>query len=425
MLANTRRFGAYSVYLTLSFVYGLATTTIFTVNLLYEFDVARLNPLQLVLLGTVLESCYFLCQVPTGVLADLYSRRLSIIVGMVLSGLGFVLVGLLPNFWAIAGGMLFYGVGAAFANGAQEAWLADELGEERVGRAFLRGSQISQAGNILGALLSVALASLRLNLPVVLGGVLIVLLGALLALIMPENNFKPAPAAERRSWQRFAATFRTGFRVVRGSPLLLLILGVGLFYGLASEGFDRLGLPHLQADFAIPPLGPFAPIVWFGVIAVLGDLLLIGVTELVQRYSKLNDQRALVRVLVALHLLGMAGMLVFALAGNFFLAVVAFWCVGIFRGVKEPIYAAWLTRNSDARVRATLISLGGQMDALGQIAGGPPTGYLGTVYSLRVALAAVSAILAPVLLLYAAALRRMRGMPLAPTVDEEAAEPVH
>jgi hypothetical protein len=56
------------------------------------------------------------------------------------------------------------------------------------------------------------------------------------------------------------------------------------------------------------------------------------------------------------------------------------------------------------------------MDALGQIAGGPPVGYLGNVFSLRIALAAVSAILAPALLLYAAALRRVKGEPVGGTV---------
>jgi len=76
MLANTRRFNAYSVYLTFSFAYGLASMTIFTTNLFYQLEVAKLNPLQLVLVGTVLEVSCFICQVPTGVLADLYSLSL-------------------------------------------------------------------------------------------------------------------------------------------------------------------------------------------------------------------------------------------------------------------------------------------------------------------------------------------------------------
>ena len=75
-------------------------------------------------------------------------------------------------------------------------------------------------------------------------------------------------------------------------------------------------------------------------------------------------------------------------------------------------------------MRATLVSLDGQMDAIGQIVGGPPVGYLGTMFSLRVALASLCAILAPVLLLYAAALRRVKGEPAVQTVEEEIVTPL-
>ncbi|HVU65720.1 MAG TPA: MFS transporter [Ktedonobacteraceae bacterium] len=423
MLANTRRFGAYPIFLTLSFVYGLATTTIFTVNLLYQFEIARLSPLQLVLVGTVLESSCFLCQVPTGALADLYSRRLSIIIGVVLTGLAFVLEGSFPVFWLIAGSMIFYGVGATFISGAQEAWVADELGEERLDKALLRASQMGQVGNILGALLSVALASLRLNLPVVCGGALLILLGIFLSVFMPEQGFRARPGGERQSWRELSRTFREGLRAAWSNPLLLLILGVGLFYGLASEGYDRLGLPHLQNDFSIPGFGPFAPVVWFGFFSVLGNLLSIGVTELVRRHLKLEHQRVTVRALLLLNGLSMAGLLAFAWAGNFFLAAFANWWVSISRSLKEPIYYAWLARNSPARARATVISFAGQMDALGQIIGGPPVGSIGTIFSLRVALTSVSLILAPILLLYLIALRLIRRSPAARVATEEAATP--
>jgi MFS transporter, DHA3 family, tetracycline resistance protein len=56
-----------------------------------------------------------------------------------------------------------------------------------------------------------------------------------------------------------------------------------------------------------------------------------------------------------------------------------------------------------------VISMGGQVDALGQIIGGPPVGYVGTVFSLRAAMVAVSAILSPVLLLLVYAARKGKG----------------
>ena len=82
MLANTRRISSYTVYLILSFGYGLGFTTMTTYNGLYQFDIAHLNALQLVLVGTVLETVCFICQVPTGVLADLYTRKRILVAGL-------------------------------------------------------------------------------------------------------------------------------------------------------------------------------------------------------------------------------------------------------------------------------------------------------------------------------------------------------
>src|SRR5207302_8329066 len=98
MLTQKSRFSAYSIYLIFSGLFALSFSTIVTVNLVYQVEVAHLNPLQLVLVGTTLEIVAFLCQVPTGVLADLYSRRLSVILGVFVFGLGFILEGSFPRF---------------------------------------------------------------------------------------------------------------------------------------------------------------------------------------------------------------------------------------------------------------------------------------------------------------------------------------
>ena len=49
----------------------------------------KLDAFQLVLVGTVQETSCFLFEMPTGVVADLYSRRRSVLIGMFLYGLGF------------------------------------------------------------------------------------------------------------------------------------------------------------------------------------------------------------------------------------------------------------------------------------------------------------------------------------------------
>src|SRR2546425_311347 len=88
LFAERSTWEAKTVYLILSSASAFFFTTIFTINLVYQLQVAHLDPLQLVLVGTVLEITVFLTQVPTGVLADVYSRRLAVIVGLALIGVG-------------------------------------------------------------------------------------------------------------------------------------------------------------------------------------------------------------------------------------------------------------------------------------------------------------------------------------------------
>jgi hypothetical protein len=53
--------------------------------------------------------------------------------------------------------------------------------------------------------------------------------------------------------------------------------------------------------------------------------------------------------------------------------------------------------------------MGGQSNAIGQVAGGPAIGLIGTVVSLRAAMVAAGLALAPALLLYGRALRQDRS----------------
>ena len=64
---------------------------------------------------------------------------------------------------------------------------------------------------------------------------------------------------------------------------------------------------------------------------------------------------------------------------------------------------ARLNEGTDPRVRATVISMGGQADALGQVAGGPVVGAVGALGGLRAALVGAGLILTPAFLLYAKA----------------------
>jgi DHA3 family tetracycline resistance protein-like MFS transporter len=399
---------AYRIYLILEGSFALFFYMIITVNMVYQVETAHLNPLELVLVGTMLETTAFVTQVPTGILADVFSRRWSIIFGMLLTGAGFILQGSIPTFGVIIVSQLGWGVGSSFISGAEEAWIAEEVGEEHVGRVLLRGSQIGNIGALIGAVISVALASIRLNIPIVAGGICIIALGIFLMIFMPEHNFHHADIAseeQRLSWKAMSQMLFDGLRLVRGRALLLTILFVALFYGLHGEGIDRLWTAHLLTDFTIPTLGPLAPVAWFAVIQGVVMLLSIGATEIVRRRFDTTNNVTAAWLQIALNAMMIAAIVAFALAGSFALALLMYWSYSTLRSVNHPIFTTWLACNTDPKVRATVISMSGQVDAIGQIAGGPIIGVIGTLLSIRAALVAASLLLSPALIFLGRAIR--------------------
>src|SRR5512136_3456728 len=133
-----RKMGAYPLYLMMEGATALLMTMIFTASSIYQVSMVGLSALQLVLVGTTLEAAAFIFEVPTGVVADVYSRRLSVIIGMFLIGLGFIVEGSFPLFLPILLAQVLWGLGYTFTSGATQAWITDEIGEAAAGKAFLR-----------------------------------------------------------------------------------------------------------------------------------------------------------------------------------------------------------------------------------------------------------------------------------------------
>lgn len=419
--------GAYRVFLIFSGVSAFLFAVAYTVAAVYRVESAGLSPLQLVLVGTTLEVTYFLFNVPTGVVADTYSRRLSVLVGVFLWGVGLAVEGSFPVFAAIILSQVIMGVGYTFVEGAIEAWLTDEVGEERVGQVLLRAGQVGRVAGFVGIGVSVGLASLRLNLPLVVAGALFLVFGGYLVVAMRETRFRP-PARNgaarwrervRGSFGEMAQTTRIAARVVRGRPLALTILAVAALDGGFSEGFDRLWAAFFVTEIGLPGLGSFDPVVWFGIVQ--GGAMLLGIVaaEVLRRRLDLEQPASAVKALFGLEVVLMGAVILFALAGSFALAVVAFVIAAVARGLIDPLYTAWINRGVDPQARATVISMSGQANALAQFTVGPVLGALGSAYGLRAALTAAGLALAPAVVLYG----RARGKTKAVGEPEPDPEP--
>jgi DHA3 family tetracycline resistance protein-like MFS transporter len=430
----------YRLYLILecgmSFLLGISYATI----TVYWVISGRLNPLQLLLLGTALELSYFLLQLPTGVLADLVSRRLCTLAGLFIVGLAQIMQGLSPSFASLLAAQVVLGLGAALNNGAQEAWVADELagelGDERMTSVYLRATQFGLIATVAGSLLSGVIALAGLNAPLLTGGSLICLLALGSAVVMPESNFRrarlpaqspaavPAGAREilRQSRALLLRQTRSTHRAVVAVPGLVLLFGMTLFVGMWSESFDRLWGAFLLRDIRFPQLGGLHPAMWFSLFACAAAVLGLGATEVARRRTERLGPDSVAGGLLILTLAIGAAAVAMAVAHTFVLVVAAYIAVTVFRPVLDPLLSGWMITRIEPAVRATALSAKDMFDSAGQIAGGPVIGVIGTLASIRIALLAGAAALAPAAACVVAASRRIRPRIAGTVADAEAAE---
>lgn len=401
-----KKHDALSVYSKLRFTSALLFSVIVTVNLVYQATVVGLNPLQLVLVGTMLETVSFLFEIPTGIVADVFSRKLSVMIGLFLIGLGFTVEGLFPSFGAILIAQVIWGIGFTFVSGAREAWIADELGADMAGKAYSKGSQMSLLGSLIGIGLSMFLANIDIRLPIVLGGILYSLQSVYLYFFMPENNYHPIPVYKRESFGKMKETLIEGLSLIKQSSILLTIVATGLIFGMFSEGFDRLWTPFMLDSFTFPAIWNLQPVIWFGILAMIANMLAIFSVRFVEKRTDSNNHKSTVTTLLLTNGLLSISVIIFAISKNFMMAAIGFWLISMFREVRNPYYDAWMNQNVSSKVRATVFSVCSQANAVGQIAGGPILGFVATTISLRFSMVLSGLILIPTLFIYSYSIKK-------------------
>jgi MFS family permease len=374
----------------------------FTVALVYYVDVLHLDAFQMVIVGTVLEAACFVFEIPTGVLADLVSRKLSIVIGIFATSAAFLLLGLSSGFGMLLVAQVLWGLGFTFTSGAAGAWVTDEVGEERAAGVFQREQQVHLAATIVGTVAAAGFGLLGLRLPMLVAAGGFLVLAAVMCTWIREDNFTPAPRGDRTSVAHLTSTISAGIAIAIHRPIVRSFLVVSFTAGLASEAFDRLWTVRILHDFELPHLlGRSNPEIWFSVFALVSTFIALGSTVLANRYAGRYVRAAHPNVVLAvLTAIQVVGMLAFAILGNVWLALAALWTRDAAVAIAQPVEAAWLNRNADSQSRATVLSMNSQFNAIGQVIGGPPLGALASRTTVSIGLIVAAGILSPAALIY-------------------------
>lgn len=382
--------GIQNFYYTVTSSRSFFVQMVFTLNAIYYVTHADLNALQLVLIGTIMEVSVLLFEMPTGL--DHYGRKRSLALGTGVIGLAHVLEGSTPEFWAIAVASALWGIGWTFISGAEQAWIADELDGKNLETTFLRGSQFASFARFTAILASVAIATIwSVQTAILFAGVMMIALAIWVLIKLPETKFVKLTREKGVSGvTHMITTIKAGASKIRGNTVLVGIAMVTLLNGLASEGFDRLYGAHFITDYH---LSESESIYWFGTFYAVAFLLNIVVLRIVEK----NVKGRYADVLLYTNALLTGTMIIFAWTGHFWLAVAMYWVTSTLRNVNYPLMSIITNERLESKGRATTLSMFGQLDAFGQIAGGPIVGLFALYTSISGGISVSALLTFPVL----------------------------
>jgi MFS family permease len=197
-------------------------------------------------------------EVPTGALADRFSRRAALVASSVLQGAGFAVWMSLPGFTSYAIGFVLWGFGGSLASGALEALLYDGLAATGDAEHYARVYGRVTAAGLLAQVPAAGAAAVLFP----AGGFTLVgwisvaccLTAAGLATRLPEP---PRGASDAEDDEGYLATLRAGIAEAAARPAVrAALLAVALLTALdALEEY----FPLMAADWGVPTaLNPLA-----------------------------------------------------------------------------------------------------------------------------------------------------------------------
>jgi len=368
-------------YLWISALMSYGFLLYFTASAIYRIDVAMLKPYELIFLGTALEISIFLFEIPTGILADLKSRKLSIFIGLFIVSLGLFLETSSTLFWVIFLSQSLWGFGYTFISGALSAWVSDETKNEGIEQTFVKAAKYKKAAVVLGIFSAAMIGSVSVRGAMIFSGMLFFGLSIYVFFFVKEQLFVPVN-------HHTSVVKSYGIQLIKGAKhiwknkILRVFWVVVFLLGLYSEGIDRLNELFILDEIGLRnTLNQVSPIWITSIVAMMIALLGFVLLSIVEKH--VHKAKYAYTWLIYFTMMMIGGLLIFTYLDSAYIAVSGFIVFQIVREAKEPLMELILVRETPTAIKATVLSTMSQTDAIGQLISGPLMAWISFQFSMQ------------------------------------------
>ncbi len=382
-------------YFSLTLFNTLAASFIWGVNTLFLLD-AGLSNLEAFAANAFFTVGQVLFEVPTGMIADMWGRRTSYLLGTITLGISTLLYlwawQVHAPFWAWAVTSMLLGLGFTFFSGATEAWLVDALHatgfkgnlDSIFAKAQIVGGIAMLTGSVAGGI--VAQMS-NLGVPYIIRAAILGVNFIVAFLFMRDLGFTPNSTGSiaKNTKELLVTSIDKGLKrpairwVMIAAPFTA---GVGFYIFYASQPY----LLELYGDKQAYGIAGLAAAIVAGA-QIVGGLTAVHIGKFFTRRTT---------VLLTSIIMSSAILVVIGLITNFWIVVLLLVVWGLAFAAASPVRQAYLNGLIGSKERATVLSFDSLMGSSGGVVIQPILGRVADVngYAVSYIIAAVFQIIA-------------------------------
>ncbi len=344
----------YAIFMLLE---GLAISFFFGTYSLFLVE-KGLSLLEVNLLNGSFMVAIFLFEIPTGVIADFFGRKKSVIIGLLVYALSFLFYFFSDNLWQFLLAEIIGAVAFTCISGALEALVVDSLNHHKYNGCFnkvFRKSEVRQLGILVGAIIGSFADQVDLSLPWLLSSIVFAILSFLALFLFREDYFE---------------------KPKKGQSGYLAILNEArnsINYGLKNHRIMLISLFSATLAFIVQALNMYWPIIFkddFGIEVKFMGFIFAGIIIFTFAGSQLSgiwlkifkSQKKAIFFSQIITFVGILACLL-TLNLNYFLTFFLLHEVG--RGLFKPLLRTYINNNIDNKNRATVLSLESMITRLG------------------------------------------------------------
>ncbi|MBI5066015.1 MFS transporter [Candidatus Woesearchaeota archaeon] len=290
-----------------------------------------------------------LFEIPTGAIADLYGRKVSVLLSTILEALGIISIFFLDNFYLMLVSSAVIGVGSSLRSGAEEAWIIDLIKSKKKDffhTFFVKRSSLDSFGLIIAGFFGAFLVKIfGLSIVWIFGG-LSFLVSAILLSFASEHFTKQKIKIKFLFDQTNKQAIKS-INYSRNNPVLFRLFFATFMMVFAIAFSEDLGWITFLKDLRIPDYA-------FGYLLSAHGIMGVFAPIISSKLVKKGKERKFLRNIT---LLISTVILLTVFAFNATIAILILLSLYFFIAMRTPAERVYLHRFIPSKLRATICSV--------------------------------------------------------------------